>query len=68
MNKKLADVLAIALAARSLDVEPKCLLHFSGAKPNADEVADFIKQLSLRLQSDIDESVASEDLSFLIKN
>ncbi|MCG9094438.1 hypothetical protein [Laribacter hongkongensis] len=68
MKKYSADILAIALAARILDSDPKALVPYSVGSENADELASFIKQLSCRLQDDIEDSITDRAVSFLIKN
>ena len=68
MKKHTADILAIALAARIIDTDPKVLAPFSGGPENADDLANFIQRLSARLQDDIDDTVSFNNISFLTKN
>lgn len=68
MEKYVADVLALRLAQDVLTCEPETIIgkHAVGIEA-ADNLADFIKQLSLRLQYDLDNAVeenAIDDLRY----
>ncbi|WP_392562114.1 hypothetical protein RHO12_01080 [Orbus sturtevantii] len=66
MKKPSADALAIKLTSKILSTNPTSIIYSSNYGENttkaAKAVADFIRVLSNRLQSDIDESVFDDIL------
>jgi len=57
MKKNEADLVALSMAFRIGDADPQ-FFNVSGNGTNkADVVADFIKTLSARLQTDVDDAI-----------
>lgn len=57
MNKRSADTLAINFAIQIANTDPNFFGEGAALSARAEYVADFIKNLSSRLQTDIDEEV-----------
>lgn len=60
MKKVLADMLAISIAKMAIGTDETSLLPFKGdgsGTCNAKEVADFIRDLSARFVTDLDETL-----------
>ncbi|MBX9348769.1 hypothetical protein K5M36_16905 [Chromobacterium vaccinii] len=71
MKPHVADALAIALASKVLESDPSLLLCSKAINPgdeNATVLADFIEQLSTRLQANGSDELATGHVAPLIKN
>lgn len=70
MNKELADALSIAMASKVIESNPLAFMQsksVNAGTDNASIVADFIKQLSTRLQQDISDEVDLNITTLMLK-